>query len=149
MQYEQVGLIDNLQGVNWHLGRCCHPILGDGILGHLTQRGLVVHRQTCRNAVQEVRRRPQHIIGLKWTEHPREELRFTVPLQIQQTVTDESLSDVIDVVQEAEAAVADFEHQTGQALLHVIVKNRDQLARVLRDVRAVLGFPQVQRLAAN
>ena len=42
--------IQGTEGVVVNYGNCCHPIPGDPIIGIMTRgKGLVVHRETCRN----------------------------------------------------------------------------------------------------
>ncbi len=40
-------LIQSTEGVDVKYAHCCNPILGDPIQGHLTRRGLIVHRIRC------------------------------------------------------------------------------------------------------
>ena len=56
------------EGLVINYGRCCGPVLGDQIVGHMTPgRGFVVHIETCPN-INEIRRRAnREIIPARWT----------------------------------------------------------------------------------
>ena len=42
--------IQGTEGMVLHYAKCCHPIPGDTIIAHIsTGRGLVIHRNDCRN----------------------------------------------------------------------------------------------------
>lgn len=51
-------------GVLVHIGKCCNPLPGDPIIGHITKgNGITVHRTICRNAITSDRRIP-----VEWTK---------------------------------------------------------------------------------
>ncbi|HEY5718830.1 MAG TPA: bifunctional GTP diphosphokinase/guanosine-3',5'-bis pyrophosphate 3'-pyrophosphohydrolase, partial [Gammaproteobacteria bacterium] len=55
------------EGAVVSFAKCCHPIPGDPILGFLTAgRGLVIHRQQCRN-VHEFRKKPDKWVNVEWS----------------------------------------------------------------------------------
>src|SRR5690606_17592242 len=60
-------LIDSSEGLVINYARCCHPIPGDHIMGHLSPgRGLVVHQETCKN-LDEIRDNQEKCIPLTWS----------------------------------------------------------------------------------
>ncbi|MFB0989674.1 MAG: RelA/SpoT family protein, partial [Porticoccaceae bacterium] len=76
-------VIDSSQGLVLHYGRCCHPIPGDPILGHMTPgKGLVIHLESCRN-LKEIRLNPEKCMSLVWSSVVKGE--FAVELKAEVT----------------------------------------------------------------
>ena len=60
--------VDLTPGVTLHLGKCCHPLPGDRIIGvHQPERGLVVHVASC-PSLAAFDDNPELWVDLKWTE---------------------------------------------------------------------------------
>lgn len=56
-----------LQGVDYSLGKCCHPVIGDEIFGFLTSSGgLKIHRKSCPNAMDMISRYGYRVVEAKW-----------------------------------------------------------------------------------
>lgn len=56
-----------LQGVDYSLGKCCHPVIGDEIFGFLTSSGgLKIHRKSCPNAMDMITRYGYRIVKAQW-----------------------------------------------------------------------------------
>ena len=76
-------VIDSSQGLVLQYGRCCHPIPGDPILGHMTPgKGLVIHLESCRN-LKEIRSNPEKCMSLLWSPVVKGE--FAVELKAEVT----------------------------------------------------------------
>ena len=59
--------IDSSDGLLIHFARCCRPIPGDPIVGHLSSgKGLVVHRESCKN-VTDLRSKRENITEVNWS----------------------------------------------------------------------------------
>ena len=72
-------VIDSSQGLVLQYARCCHPIPGDPILGHMTPgKGLVIHLESCRN-LKEIRLNPEKCMSLLWSSTVKGE--FAVELK--------------------------------------------------------------------
>ncbi|MBE0639946.1 MAG: bifunctional (p)ppGpp synthetase/guanosine-3',5'-bis(diphosphate) 3'-pyrophosphohydrolase [Bacteroidales bacterium] len=55
--------------LNYSLSKCCNPIAGDRIFGFVTvNQGIKIHRYTCPNAEQMLKRFPYRIIKARWKE---------------------------------------------------------------------------------
>ncbi len=65
---EDVLTIDGkLQGIEYTLGKCCNPVIGDKIFGFLTSTGgLKIHRQDCPNAKDMISRYGYRIVKAQW-----------------------------------------------------------------------------------
>lgn len=138
-------LIQGTEGIDVRYGQCCNPILGDIIQGHLTRRGLVVHRVKCSNLAHERSLNPEHIMPLQWN-HDVDDVSFTVYLSIHAKLDDEQVSHMIYHCRKMHIGVEGIYPQDDKTYAHLVVNNRDHLAEVMRDLRALLNFPQITRL---
>lgn len=60
--------IRGTEGMSVTYAKCCCPLPGDPIQGYLGQeKGLMVHRDSCRNLV-ELREQPDRLISLHWDD---------------------------------------------------------------------------------
>jgi len=140
-------LILGTDGIDLRYAHCCNPILGDPILGHLTRRGLIVHRRRCANLAQEIAQHPEHTLTLQWQEHTPEDPRFPVTLLIGDGLSDEQTTELIYRVRELKAGVEKLKIENQQTRLAVLVRDRDHLARLIHEIRSLLDFPTVTRLS--
>ena len=73
--------IRGTEGLVLSYAKCCTPIPGDPIVGHLSAgKGMVVHMDTCRN-ISEVRHNPEKCIQLAWAKDVTGE--FNVELRVE------------------------------------------------------------------
>ncbi len=139
-------LIIGTDGIDLRYAHCCNPILGDTILGHLTRRGVIVHRRRCGNLAQEIAKHPEHILTLEWRQRTPEDPRFPVTLLIGDGLSDEQTTELIYRVRELKAGVEKLKIENQRTRLAVLVRDRDHLARLIHEIRSFLDFPSVTRL---
>lgn len=41
--------VDGIDSIEFHIAKCCHPIMGDPIVAVVSKRGMTIHRRDCRN----------------------------------------------------------------------------------------------------
>lgn len=141
-------LIQGTQGVDVKYGHCCNPILGDPIQGHLSRRGLIVHRARCHNLLHEQHLHPENIMPLQWNDNNAviEDVSFTAYLCIDMYLDDEQISDLIYQCRKAHNGVEMVRAHEGKTYVNVVVNNRQQIAKIIRDLRMHFGFPRIIRL---
>lgn len=104
--------IDSSEGMLITFARCCRPIPGDPIIGHISSgKGLVVHQETCRN-IAEIRHNPEKISTVNWAP----------------TVTGEFLVDVRVEVESERGIIATLATritEQGGSIEHINVQERD------------------------
>ena len=60
--------IKGSEGLLTSYAKCCRPIPGDPIVGHISKgRGMVIHHETCNN-VSEIRDNPEKCVFLTWDD---------------------------------------------------------------------------------
>ncbi len=138
------------QGLVITCGRCCGPVPGDAIVGHMTPgKGLVVHMETCKNLFNLRRQNPEQLIPARWTRTTTSE--FITSLRIEVDRRKGIIADLATAVTDAAAGVEEINvternARTSSVSAVVSVNNRDHLARVMRRLKAI---PSVLSMARN
>lgn len=140
-------LIQGTEGVDVKYAHCCNPVLGDPIQGHLSRRGLIVHRARCHNLLHEQHLHPENIMPLHWTSEDVDDISFTAYLSIDMLMNDEQISDLIYQCRKEKTGVEMVHGHEDKTYVHIVVHNRKQIAQIIRDLRMHFGFPRISRLA--
>ncbi|TXD96480.1 bifunctional (p)ppGpp synthetase/guanosine-3',5'-bis(diphosphate) 3'-pyrophosphohydrolase [Psychrobacter frigidicola] len=149
-------LVANAAGVELDFANCCHPIYGDPIVGHLSRHGLVVHRHKC-FSLDDIRKdNPYQVIQLRWrddkalrrTENGEydEKIRFPAYLKLSIALSDEQISEVIYHLRQLNIGVETVDVRSSDTIVHIIVRSRIHLAQGIRELRSLLGYPNIMRL---
>jgi guanosine-3',5'-bis(diphosphate) 3'-pyrophosphohydrolase len=138
------------EGLVINYGRCCGPVPGDQIVGHMTPgKGFVVHIETCPNINETRRRAPAEIIPARWTANTEGEFHTTLRIDVNRRKG--ILAEVASEVTKADAGVdhINVEERNAAAstmVMGVTVKSRTHLAKLmrrLRNISAVLNLARV------
>ena len=140
-------LIQGTEGVDVKYAHCCTPVLGDPIQGHLSRRGLIVHRARCHNLLHEQHLHPENIMPLHWTSDDANDISFTAYLSVDMVMNDEQISDLIYQCRKEKTGVEMVHSHEGKTYVNIVVHNRKQIAQIIRDLRMHFGFPRITRLA--
>lgn len=145
---ESERLIQGTEGVDVKYAHCCNPVLGDSIQGHLSRRGLIVHRNRCRNLLHEQHLHPENIMPLNWNNKHDvvEDVSFTAYLAVDMSLSDEQISDLIYQCRKAHTGVEMVRPHEGKTYVNIVVNNRQHIAKIIRDLRMQFGFPRIVRL---
>ena len=141
-------LIQGTEGIDVKYAHCCNPVLGDPIQGNLSRRGLIVHRARCNNLLHEQHQHPENIMPLQWTSEDVDDVSFTAYLSIDMDMNDEQISDLIYQCRKAKTGVEMVRSHDGKTYVNIVVNNRKQIAKIIRDLRMRFGFPRISRLAS-
>ena len=148
---DQPLLIKGTEGAVVSFGKCCRPIPGDQIIAHLsTGRGIVVHRETCRN-VADYEKAPDKWLEVEWEQAIEGEFESGIRLRLDNkrgllAAVAVALAEVgvnIDTINTSKV-----DSGSTQVDLIVYVANRVHLARVLRQLRTLPGAQRVLRTGA-
>lgn len=145
-----VVMLDGGEGGSVQFARCCHPIPGDKIVGHLGRgEGLVVHTDECQVGKKLLYKDRERFIEVEWSEEPLRS--FDVALQV--TVTD-GKGVLARVASTLASAGADITHVTmseeraGHATdlrFAISVQDRAHLHDVLRALERTPSVLRAQR----
>ncbi|NCF32275.1 MAG: RelA/SpoT family protein [Proteobacteria bacterium] len=129
------------EGLVIQYGRCCGPVPGDHIVGHMTPgRGFVVHIEACNNMGEIRRRTPHEIIPARWTTTTSGEFLTTLRINVQRRngVVAEIASEVTAVDAGVDGITIEERNAEASTLvIGVTVKSRSHLARLMRRLRNV------------
>jgi GTP pyrophosphokinase len=137
------------EGLVINYGRCCGPVPGDQIVGHMTPgKGFVVHIETCHNINELRRRAARDIIPARWTTTTEGE--FLTTLRINVGRRKGILAEIASEVTAADAGVDNINVEERSAeistmVLGVTVRSRNHLARVMRRLRNISAVVSIQR----
>ena len=140
------------EGMVMNFARCCHPIPGDNILGHISSgRGMVVHTDDCHN-IAEIRNREEKCVALSWDAEVTGD--FSVELRVElenQRGIIATLATTITGTETNIEKISTLERdaRTSTVNLAIGVKNRVHLATVMKRVRLIKAVSKVTRVKSR
>jgi guanosine-3',5'-bis(diphosphate) 3'-pyrophosphohydrolase len=129
--------------------RCCYPVPGDPIVGHMSpEKGFVVHIETCKNMAELRRRSPNEIIPARWSADVTGE--YVTALRINVARQKGVISELAATVSDADAGIDNIKVDERNAeistiLLEISVRNRTHLAQVMRRLRTLTHVHSITR----
>ncbi|MGM0823203.1 MAG: RelA/SpoT family protein [Pseudomonadota bacterium] len=142
-------VISGSEGMVINFARCCHPLPGDAVVGHLSVgKGLVVHRAECRNLAD--RDDPDKVFALEWSAHIDED--FPVALRIEIESRRGLVAELAGLVTDADANIERIGIEERDARLATVnltlsVKGRVHLARIMKRIRNLPNVGKITRMA--
>ena len=143
--------IRGTEGLVLNYAKCCTPIPGDPIVGHLSAgKGMVVHLDTCRN-IAEIRHNPDKCIQLSWAKDVTGE--FNVELRVELEHQRGLIALLAGSVNAADGNIEKIGMDERDGRISVVqlvvsVHDRVHLARVIRKLRAIKGVIRITRVRA-
>ena len=142
-------IIDASDGLLLHYARCCHPIPGDPILGHISPgKGIVIHLESCRN-LKEIRSNPEKCMSLNWSPVVRGE--FAVEIKVEVTPERGFIAALASRMTEKDATIERISVNEKDAFTSIVdvvltVRNRIHLADILRRARSLKLVHRIYRV---
>lgn len=144
--------IRGTEGLVITYARCCRPLPGDAILGHLSSgRGIVIHRDNCNNILAELRDNPDKCMNLRWAEKVDREFQceLRIELQNQRGLLAEIARQATDLDANIEGInLQEKGAQHGIMQLSLQVHDRIHLARIIKRMRTIKGVEKITRTRA-
>jgi len=141
-------MIDSSDGLVISFARCCRPIPGDPIIGHIsTGKGLVVHRDNCRN-LGDLRDTPEKANTVNWA--PIVTGEFLVDVRVEVQSERGIIATLATRISELGANIEHINVDERDAHNSVItlcigIHNRVHLANIMRRVRALRSVIKISR----
>lgn len=132
--------------------KCCYPVPGDSVMGHLSSgRGLVVHRQQCGN-LAEFRKQPDKWINVSWEAGI--EAQFTVAIRIEALDKVGALASVATRISNAgsnidHVEVVDSDGDASSLRFSIRVRDADHLRQVMKQIDSMPDVLLVERVIAS
>ena len=140
--------IDSAEGMMISFARCCRPIPGDPIIGHISSgKGLVIHQDTCRN-IADLRNSPEKISQVNWAANVSGE--FLVDVRVEVKSERGVIATIANRINEEAGSIEHINVQERDAHNSVInlsigVQNRVHLANILRRIRLMSFVIRIHR----
>jgi RelA/SpoT family (p)ppGpp synthetase len=142
--------IKGTEGMVVNYGRCCRPIPGDPIAGLFSPgKGIVVHRQGCRN-LGDFHRHKDQWLDLEWSSEPSGE--FVTEIRVDVGNQRGVLASLAAGIAELGSNIENIQsrekdgHNTSLDFL-VTVRDRAHLARIMRRLRQIPMVMRIQRIS--
>jgi len=143
-----------IQGVGnllTHIGQCCKPVLGDAIIGFITQgRGVTIHKKDCRNILKMDDVRRMRLIEVEWAA--QSEAHYTVEISVFAIDRINLLRDIFAVFTHekinvtASSTHSDKDKNTAKMRFTLEIKDVNQLSRVLNRLLQLQNVMDVNRV---
>jgi len=140
--------IRGTEGFMVSYAKCCHPIPGDAVAGYISsERGIVVHRERCHN-LAELRDNTEKLVPLRWDEEVEGE--FSAALRVEVENRRGMIAVLATRINSLEVNIEkisseDKDYQFSYVDLEMSVKNRVQLATIMKRIRALKEVRKVAR----
>ncbi len=144
-------VIAGTEGMMINFAKCCNPIPGDDIGGHITAgRGVVVHIADCRNyhEIQE-KDKEGRSVALRWHDSAEGEYRVELKVEVeQQRGIIASLANKVNSLDGSIESIKVEERDSKSSIIHIFlaVSNRVHLARIIRRIRVLKSVVRVVRV---
>ncbi|MBL6715814.1 MAG: RelA/SpoT family protein [Pseudomonadales bacterium] len=144
--------IRGTEGLVVAYGKCCYPLPGEPIVGHLSSgRGLVVHLEVCRN-LAELRDRNEAIIPVRWAAEVDGE--YSVELRVEVEARKGVIAELAAEITDADANIekiniAERNAHLSTVMIALLVQDRVHLARIMRRLRRltpVIGLARTRNI---
>jgi GTP pyrophosphokinase len=146
-------VIRGTEGMALQMAKCCSPIPGDDIVGHMRKdQGLAVHLTDCAYAARARRADPERWVDLQWADDTAG--AYAVNLDISAANERGVLGRIAVALAEADSNILSVhleDEAAEQALIHfkLQVHDRRHLARLMRMVRRIKQVSRVSRVRAG
>lgn len=140
--------IRGTEGLLVKFAGCCHPLPGDCVIGFMSAgRGLVIHRNDCRNARKS--EDPDKWIDVEWAAQPEGEYQVAVRVDVANQRG--ALASIATAIAAADSnienvQIGERDGQNSRLSFCITARDRDHLANIMRSVRRVRTVLRITRL---
>ena len=140
------------EGMVMSFAKCCYPIPGDPIVGHISSgRGMVIHTESCNN-IAEFRNNPEKIIPVRWD--PDVDGEFAVEIRVELENERGIIAKLATAITSKEAnieRISTVERDARFSIVNLLlnVRNRIHLASVMKHIRLIKPVTKVARVKSK
>lgn len=142
--------IEGVANLLTQLARCCKPIPGDSIIGYITKgRGIVIHRQDCRNLQFTLKRHPERLFNVAWGKETKQGYQVTLAIEADDRTG--LIRDITNIIAGQHLSLlglntrVDTLENRAYINLTVEVKSLEPLKKILQQLHQVTGVTRVER----
>ncbi|SCW56501.1 GTP pyrophosphokinase [Ruminococcaceae bacterium YRB3002] len=152
-------VVEGLENVATHYAKCCHPVIGDKIIGYVTQnKGVGIHKAECQNMAKIVeykdrsdkdRERFRRIVACHWADEVKS-FAFDVAIKIEANDRQDLLYDILDSIREEKASIVKVNTVVGDDFIcHIsitlTITSKEQFDRIVGRIKGVRDVLEVTR----
>ncbi len=152
LEHSQKALvISGTEGMMINFAKCCHPLPGDSIVGHMSVgRGVVVHTNQCAHAA-EIRLKHK-AIELRWNSETKGE--FVVPIRVEIKHQRGLIATLANKINSLDTNIEsinahDVDAYNSRVDIEISVKDRVHLARIMRHIRNIKSVTRISRVKST
>jgi GTP pyrophosphokinase len=140
--------VDGIDNVQTSLAHCCSPVLGDEIIGYISQHhGITVHRQDCKNITQLSHEKQAQLINVAWGT---EKASHEVPIVIEAYNAQNLLNNVSQILAQCKihifnATMSSNPDLSGELHMSIQIENTSQLSMVLNKISQLPNIIEARR----
>jgi len=141
--------IKGTEGMVVHFAKCCRPIPGEQVVGHMSSgKGIVIHQSECGNII-DVDKYPEKYLDLTWAKDVEGE--FTVELALEVENNRGLIANIANIITQMDASIdsifLDEKNATiGTVKIVLSVSDRVHLARIIKKLRAIKQVNKLTRI---
>lgn len=151
---DRQGSLDILgsEGMVMIYAKCCYPIPGDPVVGHISSgRGMVIHTADCNN-VADIRDNPEKCVSVRWD--PDVEGEFSVELRVELENQRGIIATLATTITGTGANIEKISTVERDARFSIVnlslnVRSRVHLAHVMKRVRLIKNVAKVTRVKSR
>ncbi len=140
------------EGMVMTFAKCCYPIPGDPVVGHISSgRGMVIHTENCNN-IAEIRHNPEKCMTVRWD--PDVEGEFAVEVRVELENERGIIAKLATTITGTEANIEKITTVERDARFSIVnllltVRNRVHLAQVMKRIRLLKPVARVSRVKSR
>lgn len=148
---DQPFAIKGTEGVVVTYARCCRPLPGDPILGHISAgRGIVIHGEGCKNMASLLHKH-EETMPVAWASNI--EQVFPVDLRVELEHANNVIAVLASTITDADGTIDRISMDEKGAHMSIVnmtlgVHDRVHLAHVIRRLRTIKGVEKIERVRA-
>jgi len=142
--------VAGMSGMLTRIANCCCPIPGDPIMGFVGRgRGVVIHRQDCKNLHRLRERQPERLIETSWSSMSQQ--HYLAPILITAMDRTGLMRDIAAVVADAGINMTAVGSTTNQSMHTALITatleldSLEQMRRIFTRLERVKGVVKVER----
>lgn len=145
-------VVKGIDNILVRFSKCCNPVPGDDIIGYITKgRGVSVHRRDCQNIIEQIRQNDERMIEISWSQKHGKD--YQAEVQIEANDRYGLLAEITNIIATSKTTVKAINARTakdGMAFINLTlqINNTEQLEKIMKDFRKVLGIIDVYRTKA-
>tara|TARA_B100001564_G_scaffold338470_1_gene330345 strand:+ start:275 stop:2434 length:2160 start_codon:yes stop_codon:yes gene_type:complete len=141
--------IRGTEGLVVSYAKCCYPIPGDPIIGYISQeKGIVVHRQSCRS-INQLKKHSDETLDLSWAENVDDMFSASIKVEVDNVrgVLAMISSQIAQNDSDIESVTYDDTKETGHNIMVFVITTSDikELNKLIRKLKKIPNILNVER----